>query len=148
MSAIPLIVSKGTLSGLWGLSLANEAAYFVNSAPFTLNTTVKTADGGAYDMSKPADRQRMADNNVLHFIKELRHTVDAAGFAKVLMTIGMFTYQAVGKTKASATGLPVGPGDPRVPFSSVLLSAGKAPVLNFLDVHVYHVRSRPCQMLC
>ena len=104
------------------------------------NTTVRTiADGKAYAMALPADRQEAADANTNAWAARLR-TAIRAHLPSTLVTVGVFTYNAVQKTGPNGCDPLKPPADPEKhidcrfparPFS--LSQAG----LDFLDVHIY-----------
>ena len=89
-------------------------------------------------MSSSAERQACADNNMLHYVAGVSEAIHAV-VPDVLVTVGMFTFSAVGK--AGPNGLRHVSGDNRYPFRPlVLLTAATAQSgLGFVDVHVYPV---------
>ena len=85
----------------------NEAAYSTKVTPFSETTgLITTGDGGTYDMANATQRQLAADSNALHNIKA---SVAAARSVDpdVLVSCGLYTFQAVGHEKGPA-GLPLG----------------------------------------
>ena len=102
-------------SALLGLSLANEAFLLTSALPFSAAAgTVRTADGGVYDMANATSRQACADGNSVFWATAAAAAVRAAS-PGVLVSVGVFTPQAV--CKPGFTGvLPVpGCADERYP---------------------------------
>jgi hypothetical protein len=99
---------------------------------------VATADGHTYDMGNPKQRQACADSNMVHYTSQCSNMAHSIA-AKLLVTVGMFTFQAVGKH--GPNGLEPQGGDERYPFRpTVLLNATIASTgVGFVDVHVYPV---------
>ena len=132
-------------------SLQNEFFIQGDAYPFSShNTTVDTfADGVAYNMALPKDRQQAADANTNRWASKLRSAI-RAHLPASLVTIGVFTYNAV--HKAGPNGLlldgcdPSKPSDPekqvdcRFPARPFWL-AGSG--LDFLDVHIYEADGSP-----
>jgi hypothetical protein len=129
------------------VSLQNE--FFLNgdSFPFSShNTTVDTlADGVAYNMALPKDRQQAADANTNAWATGLRAAIQAHLLPSTLVTVGVFTFAAV--QKAGPNGLLAAGCDPAKPpadpekhvdcrFPARPLWLAKAG-LDFLDVHIY-----------
>ena len=130
----------GLLGGLAWLSLENEAYFSTAAAPFSrASGVVHTADGHAYDMAEPAQRQQAADSNMLLWTRTVSDAVRPFG---VMVGVGMFTFSAVGKP-AGPRGLPLGTADTRFPFRPLWLASGAASGLDLLDVHVYQVPDWP-----
>ena len=132
------------LSSLFGLSLENEAAYMSAQGPFcSTNGTVVTADGLEYNLSSPASRQQAADANAVHWARTLTlaaHSVDPL----LLVAVGLFTNQAVGKGPPDGLSpVPTG-ADSRYPLRLASLShfwplATGTSTRVFLDQHIYSV---------
>jgi len=130
-----------------GLETDNEATFQGDQAPFaTTAGTVVGPDGVTYDMSTPADRQQAADAGMVVYADQVTdavHDVDPG----MLVSTGMFTYGAVGK---SPNGMPVHcshavpEGDPNAckdgvdyRYPSRPASLSRYSRLSFLDLHVY-----------
>ena len=134
------------------VSLQNEFFLNGNQYPFTShNTTVDSlADGVAYNMALPKDRQQAADANTNSWAAKLR-TAIRSHLPSTLVTVGVFTYNAV--QKQGPNGL-LAPGcDPSKPpedpekhydcrFPARPFWLSKAG-LDFLDVHIYEADGSP-----
>lgn len=120
------------LSALLAISLENEGAFGGDSPPFSLSSgNITAADGLSYDMADDASRQQAADANAVLWANRLAQaarTVDP----KLLVTAGMFTYQAIGMDKPNGMRPS---SDGRIPLRPASLS--KYSSLDFLDIHVY-----------
>jgi hypothetical protein len=127
----------GDSSPIFAYSVANEACYLDNEPPFSASSgNITTADGLSYDMAVPASRQQCADANAVHWSSSLAaaiHAVDPG----VMVTVGVFTFQAVGKSGPNGI-LPEGT-DPRHPFRAAVMTQFAS--LDYLDVHIYPVSS-------
>jgi hypothetical protein len=128
-------IGKAKLSTILAHGIENEAAYDAQYPPFSMSSgTVKTADGGTYDMAVASQRQQAADANDVNFANRIAKAIRAAD-PEALVTMGMFTYRAVGRT--GPTGLLPVPttGESRFPTRPAVLRAYSD--LSFLDVHTY-----------
>lgn len=118
----------------------NEAFLVADKAPFNRKSgTVKTQDGRSYDMANPAQRQQAQDANLVAYANRMVDAIRGVD-PKALVTMGMFTYRAVGKP--GPKGLDVAcetacdPGvDYRYPARPAVLS--RFSKLSFLDIHTY-----------
>ena len=122
------------LSSVFAWELVNEVYFQEDAAPFnqTTGTISNTASGVTYDLSDPASKQQMADDNI-----KIWANAGAAAIKGVdpdaLVSVNVFTYEAVGRT---------GPGfiggssinDARVPARPLALLDTN---LDYLDVHTY-----------
>jgi hypothetical protein len=135
-------LGPGRLGAVLAYETDNEAYVSADAAPFNrLTDTVRTADGNTYDMSSAAERQQAQDAN---FVSYANRMVDAVHTAdpRALVTMGAFTYGAVGKP--GPNGLPVHcerncppTVDYRYPVRPASLTTWSR--LSFLDLHVYPV---------
>lgn len=136
------------MSTFLALQAQNEAFYQGDARPFSARSgTVSPASGGTYDMAVEADRQQAADASAVEFARRIAATVRESAEPKLMVTIGMFTYQAVGKAgpngfqqfcsrEPGAGGVPCRENvDYRYPFR--LLSLAQWANLPFLDLHIY-----------
>ena len=122
------------------VSLQNEFALQGDQYPFlTKQGKVQTADGLEYDMSLASDRQQAADANTNLWAKRLRDAI-RAHLLSTLVTVGVFTFQAVQKKGPNGLLLDgcqkgtIGKVDCRFPARPVWLSRSG---IDFLDVHIY-----------
>jgi hypothetical protein len=122
------------LSTVLAWELDNESFVVANKKPFSLTSgTVTGADGIAYDMSNPVDRQQCLDANLVVWANSCASTIRAID-PQALVTDGMFTFNAVGQ--AGPNGIPANPsGDPRVPVRPLILRTYST--LSFTDMHLY-----------
>ena len=133
-------------SALLGVSLANEAFLLTSALPFSAAAgLVRTADGGTYDMANASSRQACADGNAVSWAAAAAAAVRAAS-PGVLVSVGVFTPQAV--CKPGFTGVVPVPGcaDDRYPQRPRALAQAAPAALDFLDIHVYpfgHVTGAP-----
>jgi hypothetical protein len=114
--------------------MENEAYYEGDALPFSSTTlpAITTADGNTYSMTNVASRQQCADANAVFWLNTLVNVV-ATYHPGAAATVGLFTYQAVGKT--GPNGLMPEGSDVRFPFRPASLS--QYATAAFLDVHVY-----------
>ena len=127
---------QGDTSPILSISLMNEAAMDVSQLPFSSRAIhITTADGVVYDMSNPTDRQQCVDANYVYFA----NTAAAAIRSKVpslLVTMGMFTFAAVGKMNGPNGVEPCGAVcDNRYPPYPPSLAQWST--LDYLDLHIY-----------
>ncbi len=127
------------------ISLQNEFFLQGDIFPFSShNTTVTMADGIAYNMAEPAQRQQAADASTNLWARLTRKAI-REHLPESMVTVGVFTFDAVGKD--GPNGLLLEGCDPAVPPSDPekhvdcrfparpLKLAGAG--LDFLDVHIY-----------
>jgi len=114
------------------LSLQNELFLESDKLPFSDSSiSIKCADGKTYAMSDATQRQNAQDNNVNLWVNQLRRAWRSI-FKKSLVTVGVFSFQAVHKT--GPNGLMCTGKDCRFPGRPYWLSRSE---LDFLDVHIY-----------
>ena len=124
-------------SALLALSLANEAFLLTSALPFSAaDGLVRTADGGVYDMANATSRQACADGNAVFWASAAAAAVRAAS-PGVLVSVGLFTPQAV--CKQGFTGILPIPGcaDERYPLRPAALAQAAPAALDFVDLHIY-----------
>ncbi len=126
------------LKVLLGVQLQNELSLNGDAWPFTvLQGTLQSADGCMYDMGNMDQRQQLMDNGINHYHRMLVQAIKQID-AELLVTEGIFTLRAVGKSPHSHKGVyPKSSGDRRYPPTAPVLAGGG---LDFLDVHFYHTR--------
>jgi len=128
-------VGAPLLSTVLAYGIDNEAYLVGDQGPFNRTSgRVRTMDGLTYDMASKQDRQQAQDAN---FVAYASLMVDAIRQVdpQALVTMGTFTYGAVGKPKPA--GLPSGSTDPRFPVRPLTLM--RYSRLSFLDLHLYPV---------
>lgn len=96
-------------------------------------------------MGNTTQRQQAADSNSVHWARTCAAAVAAVN-PRVQVTVGVFTFAAVGKRGPNGMRPQPGVRDPRFPMRPVVLSvwagvngssSGGGGFLSFLDVHVY-----------
>ncbi len=71
-----LIENGAPLDAIFAFDLTNEVHFSVDSPPFSLTSgKVTTANQQTYDMAKPADKQRMMDENLIYWIDQQRANI-------------------------------------------------------------------------
>jgi hypothetical protein len=138
-------VGVAILSTIAWISITNEAFYSTDFKPFSsmsMNVTT-SSNNKTYDMSNPISRQMCANENSLNYVNTIKSYVGKK-YENVLITIGVFTFFAVGKTVNRNYGLlPLANKmkhnrtDNRFPFLPTVLLSDESK-LDLLDVHVYH----------
>lgn len=125
---------RALLSTVFAWQLTNELALHNDLKPFSLTAgKITTADGNLYDMGVAAERQQCMDANVNNFANQMTAAIKAID-PDAMVTIGMFTFDAVGKPGPAGL-LPYDVADirfPARPLSLMLYSD-----LSFVDVHLY-----------
>lgn len=120
--------------------LNNEAYVEGNYAPFhRMSGTVTPVTGLTYDMSEPDQRQQAQDASMVEYANRMVdavHSVDS----EALVSIGAFTYRAVGKP--GPQGLPTYcekdcPKNVDYRYPVRLSTMSRYSRLSFLDIHVY-----------
>ena len=130
------------LSVVLAYQIDNEAFVNADKAPFNRKSgTVKTQDGQTYDMAVPAQRQQAQDSNLVEYANRMVDAIRAVD-PKGLVTMGMFTYRAVGKAGPNALAVACDPTcapgiDYRYPARPWSLSHYSK--LSFLDIHTYPI---------
>jgi hypothetical protein len=125
------------LTTFLAIQLDNEATIDASQAPFNQwSGSVVGPDGLTYDMADRASRQQAADASMVVYANQAIdaiHEVDP----DMMVTMGLFTYRAVGKTPDGFSRYCSGncPGDYRYPGRPSSLSHWSR--LSFLDIHVY-----------
>jgi hypothetical protein len=132
MRALLARMSPSDTASIFAISLANELCADASQAPFNARQgSITTADGVTYDMNSTSSRQQCMDANIVHWANAVADTIRTVS-PYTFVTIGMFTFQAVGKSGPDGI-LPS--ADPRHPVRPAVLSQYSS--LDFLDVHVY-----------
>ena len=126
------------LATLLGVQCQNELYVRGDQWPFDRREgTFTGADGTTYDLADPVQRRALADDGLRRYHGEIARAVRAID-PELLVTEGLFTLRAVGKSLETHEGIwPGSSGDPR--FPPTLRSLGRGD-LDFLDVHFYRTR--------
>jgi len=85
-----LIVREARLDRMFSFSIRNEHWYDLREKPWTLSEGLVTpANGNTYDLSDDADRRRLAEESLIHFVDEMVKAIkDLAPTA--LVSVGFF----------------------------------------------------------
>lgn len=127
--------STTALAAVFCVSLDNEVFLMGTQPPFSLTSVKVTTATGVYDMADAASRQQCADANLMAWADTVRKALPVNS---PLLTVGMFTFQAVQKQGPNGLILTSPDQDPRFPARPAVLSMSGSP-FDFLDVHVYQV---------
>eukprot|EP00045_Choanoeca_perplexa_P005561 m.46954 g.46954 ORF g.46954 m.46954 type:complete len:324 (+) comp13185_c1_seq4:60-1031(+) len=99
-------LTNDELSMIFGLSLDNEACYDLTQLPYSEFTgQVIGPDSKLYDMSNLQQRQALGDSWMQHWAETVAQAVHAVN-ENIPVTVGMFTFQAVGKTGPNGFNYP------------------------------------------
>jgi hypothetical protein len=129
-------VGSALMSTVLAYGIDNEAYLDGKQGPFNRTSgRVRTLDGLTYDMAVPGDRQQAQDANFVAYANLLVDAIRKVD-AQALVTMGTFTYGAVGKPGPRGLPQDAGPDErfPVRPWSLMEFSR-----LSFLDLHVYPV---------
>jgi hypothetical protein len=120
-----LIERAAPLDAVLAYELKNEAFYEGQLPPLNrISGMVTVANGNAYDMADPQDRQRMMEDSWLYWIEQLRNSILAVD-PTALVTMGFFVQQEPN---------PVREGDARLVYLDRVVRESQ---LDFLDFHAY-----------
>jgi hypothetical protein len=120
-----LIDQEAPLDAIFAYELQNEAFFVSNLKPLSLTFgIVETGNGQTYDMSKPEDKQRMMDENLVYWIDQVRAAVLEVD-PTALVTVGFFWPQEPNPARI---------GDPRVIHTRPAIWESSA---DFIDLHLY-----------
>jgi hypothetical protein len=131
IDALRVRVGDSAMSTILAYGLDNEAFVVGDNAPFNRTSGVVTTAAGSYDMAVPAQRQQAQDANFVAYARTMTDTVRAKDPA-AMITMGAFTYHAVGK---AGPGIPFTCTDCRYPVRPASLTQWAN--LSFLDLHMY-----------
>lgn len=71
-----LIANGAPMETIFAYDLTNEVSFSANKPPLNLTAgRVSTANGKRYDLSDPADKQRMMDENLVYWINQQRASI-------------------------------------------------------------------------
>lgn len=110
---------------IFSYQLRNEMFYETDQPPLSLSSgVVKTANGKSYDMSIPADKDRMVKENLVYWLDEMRTSILEVD-STALVSVGFFHPQGPNPARI---------GDPRL---AVTEPAIWQSTLDFIDLHAY-----------
>ncbi len=113
------------LDTVLGYELRQEQSVFSDKPPLSLTSgTVTTANGQQYDMSDPDASTRLVEDNVLHYIEQVRTAILELD-PNALVTMGFFVPHGPNPARQE---------DTRVVHTARLLRESK---LDFFDLHAY-----------
>lgn len=115
-------------------SLQNELMLQGDEPPFDAHAGSVATAAGTFSLGEAASRQQAADANLVLWADRGRSTLQAA-WPAALVTVGMFTFAAVGKAGPDGLMRCSASGDCRFPVRPAVLANGSS--LDFLDVHIY-----------
>eukprot|EP00041_Stephanoeca_diplocostata_P001165 m.18975 g.18975 ORF g.18975 m.18975 type:complete len:468 (-) comp11666_c0_seq1:96-1499(-) len=149
MKGMKARLGEQVLSTIAMISLENEVAYSVAARPFSSENTNTSfgpaANGKHYSLVSDKDRQALADDSLAFWTDTAASAIRSVD-PQALVTVGMFTYAAVGKNASTSFGLPAQArgtnADPRVPPRPAVL-ARLSSGIDVVDLHVYHVPKMP-----
>ncbi len=120
-----LIKRDAAMEYIFSYELRNEMFYDGDQPPLSMNSgTVVTANGKSYDMSKPADKQRMLDENLVFWIDAMRDSILEVD-PMALVSVGFFHPQVPNRSRI---------GDPRIAVTEPAIWQSHA---DFIDLHAY-----------
>lgn len=126
------------------LSMENEVSMSSSILPFSqMSGHFIGVDGKAYSLSSLDERQALADMSYVRWASEANKAAKTIA-PEMLVTTGMFSFAAVGKTFITGHGLPQPAPhiDTRVPPRPAIFTSGPDH-LDFVDFHVYQTPPAP-----
>lgn len=148
MAGMKARLGEQLLSTIGLISLENEVAYSLNAMPFAAQNATTfgpAANGKTYSLVSSKERQALADESLAYWTDTVAIAIKSVD-PDTLVTVGMFSFAAVGRNAASSFGLPAKiPGstpDPRVPPRPAVLATLSHGV-DVVDFHIYHVPKMP-----
>jgi hypothetical protein len=124
----------GLLQTVLGWAFSNEVFVNTTLGPFQREEGVMVlADGIAYDMALPAERQACYDAAIRDWANALTKAVKSID-PQALTTAGQWTADA--HARAPKSGLPHDGKDTRIPPRPSVFAAADC-LLDFLDIHIY-----------
>ncbi|HSD84986.1 MAG TPA: cellulase family glycosylhydrolase [Anaerolineae bacterium] len=120
-----LIKRDAPIEYVLSYELRNEMFYDGDQPPLSMNSgTVVTANGKSYDLSNPADKQRMLDENLVFWIDAMRTSILQVD-PTALVSVGFFQPQFPNRSRI---------GDPRIAVTEPAIWQSHA---DFIDLHAY-----------
>lgn len=124
----------GLLATVFAWALANEVNVHHTAGPFALESgKVVIANGKAYDMGDPDQRQACYDDGIVHWAAIISAAIRGED-SDALVTAGMWTSDAHGRPPVN--GLMPDDRDPRRPPRPSALAKPESG-LDLLDIHIY-----------
>jgi len=123
------------LATVFSYELANES-YFVGKAPFNLDSGIFAFQGRDYDLSQDSELRRLMDDAVVHWADCGAAAIRAVD-PKAMVSVNVFTYQAVGRKNLMAVRPEQGAEWDKKQRIPVNLKALAGSSLDYLDVHIY-----------
>ena len=112
------------LDYVWGYELVSEAFFRDGSPPLSFGSgLVTTANGSTYDMSVPAQKQAMMDENLVHWVNQVRAAILAVD-PTALVSLGTLWPKSPNPARA---------GDTRVIRAQPLYTSN----LDFVGLHLH-----------
>lgn len=123
--AAELIRRGAPLESILAYELRNELTFEPDIQPLSLGSGhVRTANGTTYDLSSPAERERMLDEGLVFWIDQVRSAIRSVD-PTALVTVGLIP---------PAKPHPMRLGERRL---SVTSGAIRKSTADFIDIHVY-----------
>lgn len=120
-----LIELNAPMEYIFSYELRNEMFYDGNQPPLSMTSgRITTANSKSYDMSKPADKQRMLNENLVFWIDSMRASILQAD-STALVSVGFFHPQLPNRSRV---------GDPRIAVTEPAIWKSQA---DFIDLHAY-----------
>jgi Cellulase (glycosyl hydrolase family 5)/F5/8 type C domain len=120
-----LIALSAPLDSVFAFELRNELYFESDLPPLSLSSgQIRTANGQAYDMANPRDKERMMEENLPYWIDQLRAAIRDVD-PTALVTVGFFAPQKPNKTRV---------GDSRLISTYPAIWQSHA---DFIDLHPY-----------
>jgi F5/8 type C domain/Cellulase (glycosyl hydrolase family 5) len=120
-----LLNRSAAVESIFSYELRNEMFYDGDQPPLSMKTgLVTTANGKSYDMSKPADKERMLDENLVYWIDSMRTSIQQVD-PLALVSVGFFHPQLPNRSRI---------GDPRIAVTEPAIWQSQA---DFIDLHAY-----------
>lgn len=120
------------LNAIFAYELENESHFCKDEFPFTLNDPYFPFITSSYDLRKPEEKQRLADDAIINWadlcVKAFRRHDKTA-----LVAANVFTFHAVGRS-SPVSHFGEMPGDLRFPARPLALLKSS---IDFLDIHLY-----------
>ncbi len=110
---------------IFSYELRNEMFFDGDQPPLSLTSgMVRTANGKSYDMSRPSDKGRMLEENLVYWIDSMRASILQVD-STALVSVGFFHPQSPNPSRV---------GDPRIAITEPAIWQSK---VDFIDLHAY-----------
>jgi hypothetical protein len=121
------------LSTIFAFELENETRFVADKPPFSLQRgTLRTANGQTYQLHNPRQKQRMADENVIHWVNRCTEAVKSVD-PEAMVGVDVFTFRAVGRSGPGRLGSETS-HDARFPARPTALACSR---VSYIDIHSY-----------